>query len=443
MNTKTNTQATAATTATKVEVKFTKYENVLVSFLNAEDNQLTPAQVESASKSDRPASKVISSLKKKFKAEVKSVKNKNKVVQYVLTNPEELKKVAAKFEVKRTESAQKKAEVQNRKSTARTKKYTFEPLPVEDKPLVNPYKSDNFIHLTAKITPNRALQILSWYNNHNRPLTRNRVEAYIQAMKDGKWIAENGDTIRFSDDGILQDGQHRLMAIFESKTTQNCLLVRGISKDAFATMDYGKSRNGADVLYIAHKDGEEDHRVLVGLTKVLNSSLQWVEAYANLQEKEKRPETLTRVTTKNYDILDVLKNHRPLVESAKFIKTLEINKKGSVKLGLNEGQIAFIHYETSKINPKLSSEFLTQVFRGIGVEENSPAEVLRQFLIKNKQAKKSYVGGELLRRVIGAWNKLINDAECTPKTLQRNEQKFFPAFSNGEVEDETTETTES
>ena len=119
----------------------------------------------------------------------------------------------------------------------------------------------------------------------------------------------------------------------------------------------------------------------------------------------------------------------------KFIKTLELNKTGNVKLGLNKGQVAFIHYETSKINKTLSSKFLNQVFKGIGVEENSVADILRQFLIKNKQEKKSHDGGELIRRVIIAWDRLVNDSKLTPKSLQSNSQKLYPTFSKGNTEE--------
>ena len=72
---------------------------------------------------------------------------------------------------------------------------------------------------------------------------------------------------------------------------------------------------------------------------------------------------------------------------------------------------------------------------GIGVVEDSVADVLRQFLIKNKQEKKSYVGGELLRRVIIAWDRLISESKLTPKALQSNSQKLYPTFSIGKTEE--------
>lgn len=424
--------STQTETPVKVEIKFSKYENVLKAFITAQDNTLTPVEVGSASESNRTPSKVISSLKVKYNANITTKKDKNKIISYTLKNADELKTtVVNTFETKRTENAEKEAERKTKKSSSSNIIVT--PLPIEEKPLVNPYKSDEHAIQLREITPQEAHEILSWYNANNRPITKARVDTYVQAIKDGKW-AFNGDPIRFKQNGSLLDAQHRLTAIYKSGIAQKFVFVLGLDDYAFTTMDYGKTRNGADVLYIAEKDNDTNPKALVGLTKVINSSLQWVEAYSNNLTKDK-PECLTPITTKNYDILDLLKNHRTLVESAKFIKTLELNKTGNVKLGLNKGQVAFIHYETSKINKTLSSKFLNQVFKGIGVEENSVADILRQFLIKNKQEKKSHDGGELIRRVIIAWDRLVNDSKLTPKSLQSNSQKLYPTFSKGNTEE--------
>lgn len=414
------------TTKTKVEVKFSKYENVLKAFITAKNNTLTPEDVESASESSRTASKVISSLKTKYSAVVATKKKGNKITAYVLTNADKLKTtVVTDFETKRTATAKKELERQTQKAS----KSDFTPLPIEGKPLVNPYKSTNHTIQLKEITPEEAHEILSWYNDNNRPLTKGRVATYVQAIESGKW-GFNGAPIRFKQDGSLLDGQHRLNAVYKSGVTQKFAIVGGLDDYAFTTMDYGKTRNGADVLYIAEKGNSDDPnpKNLVGLTKVINSALQWVEAYNIVLSKDK-PEALSRATTKNYDILDVLKNHRPLIESAKYVKSLDLNKKGAVQLGLNEGQVAFIHYEISKIDNTLATEFLNQVCRGIGVAENSVADVLRQFLIKNKQEKKSYKEGELLRRVIIAWDRLIKGDTLTSKSLQSNSQKLYPTFS--------------
>lgn len=100
-----------------------------------------------------------------------------------------------------------------------------------------------------KITPKLAKAWLNENLGRQRNYNHKTVEEYAREMKGGYWMV-NGEAIKFDEDGKLCDGQHRLGACIQSDTPFDSLVVRGIDRNAFETMDTGKKRHGGDVLTI-------------------------------------------------------------------------------------------------------------------------------------------------------------------------------------------------
>ncbi|WP_019933896.1 hypothetical protein [Oceanimonas smirnovii] len=98
------------------------------------------------------------------------------------------------------------------------------------------------------ITPSMAEGLLK-KNTANRPCSMDRAKALSDAMIRGEWQF-NGDTIRVADDGTLLDGQHRLNAVIISKIPLPAILITGLPRDSFKTIDGGKSRTTGDRLAV-------------------------------------------------------------------------------------------------------------------------------------------------------------------------------------------------
>ena len=64
------------------------------------------------------------------------------------------------------------------------------------------------------ITPKLAEKWME-ANKNNRPLRRSLVGRYAGAIRRGQWEL-NGESIKFDEDGVLFDGQHRLAAVVEA-----------------------------------------------------------------------------------------------------------------------------------------------------------------------------------------------------------------------------------
>lgn len=103
------------------------------------------------------------------------------------------------------------------------------------------------------ITPDEARKYLD-SNTHNRAPISKAIDEYARAMREGQWSL-NGQSIVFDADGVLIDGQNRLMACVMSGVPFQTWVVRGVADArAFVTTDVGRSRNARDMLTYRHND---------------------------------------------------------------------------------------------------------------------------------------------------------------------------------------------
>ena len=117
-------------------------------------------------------------------------------------------------------------------------------------------------------TPEIAAWVMETYNEGNRPKKPTNIKRYAASMGEGLW-GLTGDTIKFSNDGRLRDGQNRMMACVRSGMPFTTHVVFGIDDDLFHVMDTGKPRTAADVLSIAGYTN----------TKILASAIRWARIF--------------------------------------------------------------------------------------------------------------------------------------------------------------------
>lgn len=98
----------------------------------------------------------------------------------------------------------------------------------------------------ARITPALADLMLK-KNIRNRRISERHVEVLAQTLSAND-MRLNGESVIFSSDGNLLDGQHRLRACIKSGVSFDTVVVFGVSPKAFDTIDSGKIRSTGDVL---------------------------------------------------------------------------------------------------------------------------------------------------------------------------------------------------
>ena len=115
------------------------------------------------------------------------------------------------------------------------------------------------------ITPQMAESMLQ-KNEVNRLLNIKRARQYAQDMASGKWQF-NGEAIKFYEDGMLADGQHRLKAIIIAKTPIKTLVIYGMPRNV-TIQDRGRTRTISDSMILEGADRSLASSTIVGLTKL-------------------------------------------------------------------------------------------------------------------------------------------------------------------------------
>jgi len=85
----------------------------------------------------------------------------------------------------------------------------------------------------------------------NRPVDFARVGSYCDMVKNNEWEEYNGDTVKFTPNGQLLDGQHRMHMVLRMGKPMEFLVARGVPERAFSTIDQIKPRSLGHLLSIA------------------------------------------------------------------------------------------------------------------------------------------------------------------------------------------------
>jgi hypothetical protein len=111
--------------------------------------------------------------------------------------------------------------------------------------------SSDFRSAVVKITPTMASKWLEKNIEHNRRVSVPKVQGYARNILENDWKL-TGDSIKFSKDGKLIDGQHRLLAIVEAGAPMTSLVIENVEPEAIGVLDTGQTRSAAQALQIAN-----------------------------------------------------------------------------------------------------------------------------------------------------------------------------------------------
>lgn len=107
------------------------------------------------------------------------------------------------------------------------------------------------------ISPEKAKMLLE-KNVNNRSISKSTVDAYTKDILAGNWDEKVGSAISIDKDGVLRDGQHRLMAVIRAGIGVRMWVCRNVSKSGI--YDCNRKRNNADQISILRPDLEKVYR---------------------------------------------------------------------------------------------------------------------------------------------------------------------------------------
>lgn len=219
---------------------------------------------------------------------------------------------------------------------------------------------------TITLTPELATELLE-RNTLNRPLSDQHVSRIARQIKSGKWRF-NGDTIKIADTNDVLDGQHRLWAVIEAKSPVETILVRGIAREAFATIDtLRKPRSGSDILTL---NGAHQYR------QIIASAIPWLIRW---QRGTLLDYKAPKNRVENSDIEDTYNSHGGIVLAAERASKL----KGIVSPGI----LTFFYYVMVNRNAMLAERMMRTLEHPTSVGFDDPFFVLRAQLMNSRNSR--------------------------------------------------------
>ena len=93
------------------------------------------------------------------------------------------------------------------------------------------------------VTPELAQEYLDRNTANYRRAKKPWLNKYVKAMKEGRWNKDALQVIQFDENGVLLDGQKRLMAMIETQTTLKMLVKDNVPEDVKFYIDIGEVRS--------------------------------------------------------------------------------------------------------------------------------------------------------------------------------------------------------
>jgi hypothetical protein len=223
----------------------------------------------------------------------------------------------------------------------------------------------NVIIKEELITPKMAERMLL-KNKKNRNANRKTIEFYSDLMKNGQWKRNTFELIKFSEAGDLLDGQHRLMAVVQSKTDTYFHVGYNVPNEVFDVLDTGKKRNASDVFNI---QGVKNSNILPSIIRyytnlsaknIANQAVSNTEILELYQQNESYWQEVARFTANNY---------------IKYSKLLTPQEMG--------GTFAYIFENDSKEN---AQGFIEDLVHGVNIRTNA-ISLLTKKLMDNKLSR--------------------------------------------------------
>ena len=217
------------------------------------------------------------------------------------------------------------------------------------------------------LSPELAMELLE-HNKHNRPVRDQHVKRIADQIITGKWKF-NGDTIRISKDGGVLDGQHRLWAIIEAKIAVDTVIIRGIERDAFATIDTIRApRNGGDTLSLL---GVTRHRSIVA------GALAWyIRHKRGVLDSYRAPQN----RVENSDVEATFQTNRNIVKA--------VEQAMRIRRLANPSIMGFVYYVAANRNPALALRMMAVLENPAGVSVNDAFFLLRSHFTSGYDPKK-------------------------------------------------------
>lgn len=211
---------------------------------------------------------------------------------------------------------------------------------------------------TVDVTPEIAAEYLG-HNTRNRNIRLRDVAGYARDMVAEEWDF-TAEPIKFDWDGVLIDGQHRLLAVVESGKTVRFLVARGLDPKVQDAVDTGVKRKFHDQLRLK---GYHNVAQMASITRLVWMWENGVRKFSSNNIKPTNPQ-LWNTLTDNPQLVDISKEATQVAQ----------------KCGLPASIAGCAMYLFDAIDSEDCEAFFERLTSAVGHTHNEPIYELRRTL---------------------------------------------------------------
>lgn len=219
-------------------------------------------------------------------------------------------------------------------------------------------------------------------NKRNRNISDRQVQQYGRALETPNGWAFTGDAIRLGPDGLVLDGQHRLLAIEKTGVSMPCLIVTDLNEEVRRYIDSGRKRSSADELTM---EGIANGSLLTSISRAVMSWKHWRTEKASVILGNSE---VTSYTLNNVGV--VTEGGKAAMEVRRFIKKVSGSAVGA----------AYVRACEVSGDPFVVASFFTRLATGENMTLGDPLHSLRNTLIRAESANQVVQ----LWQIVRAWN---------------------------------------
>jgi hypothetical protein len=263
----------------------------------------------------------------------------------------------------------------------------------------------------VRITPALATEMLK-KNTHNRKFRRRSLLDYSREIENGNWT-QNGETIKFAEDGALLDGQHRLRALEivgdahpgDDSIFIDVWVMYNLPPETQHTMDQGVKRTAADSMRLM---GMANANHVAAISKKV---WQWKRGDVFFNGNS---------TPSTDDLLEVLKEHPGIHRSAE----VGVYTRSRFRF-VPASVVGTAHYLFNEVSPEDTVWFFARLADGEMMATNHPIMALRRaFMGTDTSRKVRLPDGKGVAYMIRAWNATREKRELT--RIQQQDSDAMP-----------------
>lgn len=237
---------------------------------------------------------------------------------------------------------------------------------------------------TAVITPAVA-KVLLQRNPDNRRIRQGRLAEIRADLENGRWVF-NGESIIVAKGGVMNDGQHRMMAVRDSGVPMKAVIVFGVQRSSRLTIDQGTVRTTAD--YLEMSGNAYESNAVAAISRML---LQY-EKHSTIDTKRvhgQQPPTKSEI-------------HGFAVDNGKEItKALSRLTKGWSSIG-TKSLFAVAHILFARRDEDAANVFIDRLLDGANIGPGNIIYILRERLLADQKMKP----WDRFEAIVRAWNAM-------------------------------------